>query len=99
MSVLSIDTKKLPGKLSVALIDPAKVNLVANLGVSIGNFLGRDIPSHILAQDLIKLLELLAEAEVPGPGASVGEQDDGVGKSENRGAPPVQGTHLGPDDG
>jgi hypothetical protein len=91
MPVLSIDTAKLRGKLAVALIDPEKVNLVANLGVSIGQFLGRDIPSHVLVQDLLKLLELLAEA--PQSGASGGGQDAGIGKSEDRGGSPVQSAH------
>ena len=96
MSKLSIDTDTLHGKLVVALINPDKANLIANLGVSIAKFLGREIPSRILAQDLIILLELVAE--VPGPGTS-GDQNAGIGKSEDCGTPPIQSPRLGPNDG
>jgi len=96
MPVLSIDTEKIRGKLVVALIDPQKVDVVANLGVSIAKFLGREIPSHVLAQDLLNLLDLLSEA--PQQGTSGEQPDDGVGKSEDCGASPVQGSHLRPDD-
>lgn len=77
MPVLSINTETLHGKLVVALIHPEKANDIANLGVSIAKFLGREIPSRVLAQDLVKLLELVAE--VPDPGTS-GEQHEGSGK-------------------
>lgn len=95
MSKLSIDTDTLHGKLAVALINPDKANLVANLGVSIAKFLGREIPSRILTQDLIKLLELVAE--VPGPGAS-GDRNAGIGTSEDCGTSSVQSSRLGPND-
>ena len=96
MSMLRIDRDKLRGKLVVALIDPQKVDLIANLGVSIAQFLGREVPSHVLAQDLLNLLDLVAEA--PQSGTSDGDQNAGVGTSEGGGTPPVQDAHRGPDD-
>lgn len=87
MSLVSVDTQKLPGRLSASLVNPEKVERIAQLGVAIGQFLGREIPSYVLAQALVHVIELVAE--VPQQIASEGDQDAGVGTSEDSGHSPV----------
>ena len=68
-----IDLDELPGRLSVALVDPKKVEQIARIGITVGEFLGRDVPSHVLAQELTSLLSLLGD-EVEPPGESTNDR-------------------------
>lgn len=67
---ITIDLDELGGRLSAALVDPKKLDKLARIGITVGEFLGRDVPSHVLSQELAALLVILADP-VTSPGDEI----------------------------